>query len=52
MLGYARSDRVSEIERGIEQPSAAVRQLLQAYRDGYRPVDWPHRHDTTKGHDS
>jgi transcriptional regulator with XRE-family HTH domain len=51
MLGYARSDRVSEIERGIEQPSAAVRRLLQAYLDGYRPVDWPQRHDTTKGHD-
>ena len=52
MLGYARSDRVSEIERGIEQPSAAVRRLLQAYLDGYRPVDWPQRHDATGGRGS
>lgn len=50
MLGYARSDRVSEIERGIERPSVAVRRLLQAYLDGYRPADWPRsRHSLTRG---
>jgi DNA-binding transcriptional regulator YiaG len=52
MLGYARSDRVSEIERGIEQPSAAVRRLLQAYLDGYRPGDCPQRHNSTGGRGS
>jgi DNA-binding transcriptional regulator YiaG len=42
LLGYGDVARVSEIERGVRQPNAAVIRLLCAYLDGYRPQDWPH----------
>ena len=41
LLGYGDKGRVSELERGIERPGAAVLRLLRAYLDGYRPADWP-----------
>lgn len=41
LLGYADRARISEIEHGRRQPSAAVLLLLKAYLDGYRPADWP-----------
>ena len=42
MLGYGAKTRISEIENGKANPSAAVIRLLQAYVAGYRPTDWPH----------
>ena len=41
VLGYGRVQRVSELECGVRNPSAAVRLLLTAYLDGYRPAHWP-----------
>jgi len=41
LLGSAATSRVSEIERGIERPGAAVLLLLRAYLAGYRPDGWP-----------
>jgi len=41
LLGYALKDRVSELERGVRKPGAAVALLLRAYLAGYRPQDWP-----------
>jgi DNA-binding transcriptional regulator YiaG len=41
LLGYRDVTRVSELERGVRKPSAAVLRLLRAYLDGYRPPDWP-----------
>jgi DNA-binding XRE family transcriptional regulator len=43
LLGYSDVARVSELERGVRQPGAAVLRLLRAYLDGYRSRDWPHR---------
>ena len=37
-LGYPDKARVSELERGIRQPGAAVVLLLRAYLDGYRII--------------
>ena len=42
MLGYGAKTRISEIENGKANPSAAVIRLMRAYVDGYRPSDWPH----------
>lgn len=42
MLGYGAKTRISEIENGKANPSAAVIRLLHAYVAGYRPSDWPH----------
>ena len=47
LLGYGGKARISEIEAGARNPSAAVLRLLQAYLDGYRPADWP---ETVKIH--
>lgn len=41
LLGYGSRNRISEIEHGKRNPSAAVARLVQAYLDGYRPEDWP-----------
>jgi transcriptional regulator with XRE-family HTH domain len=41
LLGYGDAARVSELERGIRAPGAAVARLLRAYLEGYRPPDWP-----------
>jgi transcriptional regulator with XRE-family HTH domain len=41
LLGYADKSRVSEVERGVQAPGAAVVRLMQTYVDGYRPADWP-----------
>lgn len=41
LLGYADRSRISEIEHGRRNPSAAALLLLQAYLDGYRPANWP-----------
>ena len=41
MMGLASSDVVSKIERGAFPSGATVQRLLQAYIDGYRPIDWP-----------
>lgn len=41
LLGYAAPIRLSELERGVRSPSAAVERLLAAYLAGYRPPDWP-----------
>lgn len=45
VLGYGEGARmrVSELERGVRQPSESVVRLLRAYLDGYRPDDWPVR---------
>lgn len=41
VLGYVSQSKISDIERGVRRPSQAVSLLLQAYLDGYRPVQWP-----------
>ena len=41
VLGYGSAVRISEIEHGKMNPSAAVVRLMEAYRAGYRPDDWP-----------
>lgn len=41
LLGYGARNRISEIENGKKQISGAVALLIRAYRDGYRPPDWP-----------
>ena len=41
LLGYGAASRISEIETGARNPSAAALRLLHAYLDGYRPPDWP-----------
>jgi len=41
LLGYGAVQRIDEIERGARRPGMAVLRLLAAYRDGYRPADWP-----------
>jgi DNA-binding transcriptional regulator YiaG len=41
LLGFGSSQGVSNIERGVRNPGAAVALLMQAYLDGYRPADWP-----------
>lgn len=41
LLGYGAQARISDIERGVENPSKSVIRLLQAYVSGYRPDDWP-----------
>lgn len=41
LMGYGDKARVSEIERSARKPSAAAVRLLIAYKDGYRPNDWP-----------
>jgi DNA-binding transcriptional regulator YiaG len=41
LLGYGARSRISEIETGARNPSAAAARLLRAYLDGYRPSDWP-----------
>lgn len=41
MLGYGAKARISEIERGVRQPSGSAVRLIRAYLDGYRPTDWP-----------
>ncbi len=40
MLGYGNATRISEIENGHRNASAAVVLLLRAYIAGYRPSDW------------
>jgi len=40
VLGYGKPIRVSEIERGIRNPSQSAVRLVQAYLAGYRPEDW------------
>lgn len=45
MLGYSESahlrERVGRIERGLTRLSFSAERLVVAYRDGYRPADWP-----------
>ena len=41
LLGYGSATRISEIENGHRNASAAVVLLLRAYIAGYRPSDWP-----------
>jgi len=41
LVGYGAPSRISEIERGIERPSASVMMLLRIYLRGYRPPEWP-----------
>ena len=41
MLGYGANARISEIERGVRQPSGSALRLIRTYLDGYRPTDWP-----------
>lgn len=41
LLGYGAATRVSELANGVRPVPMAVERLLQAYVDGYRPVDWP-----------
>ena len=36
-----RGPTISEWERGARSPGDTSARLLQAYRDGYRPDDWP-----------
>jgi transcriptional regulator with XRE-family HTH domain len=48
LLGYSDVARVSELERGVRQPGAAVVRLLHAYLDGYRPENWPVRQQNTE----
>jgi transcriptional regulator with XRE-family HTH domain len=48
LLGYSDVSRVSELERGVRNPGAAVVRLLHAYLDGYRPPDWPVRQQNTE----
>lgn len=40
-MGYGDKMRISDIERGVRDPSPAAERLLQAYLDGYRPQGWP-----------
>ena len=40
-LGCDNQELLSQIERGLIEPSASMYRLLQAYIDGYRPTDWP-----------
>ena len=37
-LGYPDKQRVSDLERGVRQPGAAVVLLLRAYLAGYRVI--------------
>jgi transcriptional regulator with XRE-family HTH domain len=48
LLGYSNVARVSEIERGVRKPGAAVVRLLHAYLEGYRPENWPVRQQNTE----
>lgn len=41
LLGYAATPRISELERGVREPTAAALLLLAAYLAGYRPANWP-----------
>jgi transcriptional regulator with XRE-family HTH domain len=41
LLGCNSQDLLSQIERGLIEPSASMYRLLQAYASGYRPADWP-----------
>lgn len=41
VMGYSSNQRVSQIERGLRNPSPAAERLLRAYVAGYRPDDWP-----------
>ncbi len=41
VMGYSGPARISDIERGTRNPSAAAARLLRAYVAGYRPDDWP-----------
>ena len=41
VMGYGAPARIAELESGRRAPSAAAERLLAAYRDGYRPADWP-----------
>lgn len=38
-----RQETISRWERGLNAPEPASLRLLIAYRDGYRPKDWPSR---------
>lgn len=40
VMGYGAAPRIYEIEARDAVPPQAAR-LMQAYLDGYRPVDWP-----------
>jgi transcriptional regulator with XRE-family HTH domain len=48
LLGYSDVMRVSELERGVRKPGAAVVRLLHAYLEGYRPENWPVRQQNTE----
>jgi len=41
LLGYGSATRISEIENGHRNASAAVVLLLRAYIAGYQPSNWP-----------
>lgn len=41
VLGYGSATRISEIENGHRNASAAVVLLIRAYVAGYRPDGWP-----------
>ena len=40
VMGYSGQSAISRIEHGVTVPPLAER-LLQSYRWGYRPRDWP-----------
>lgn len=46
-LGYGRALRISEFERETNPRSVPdlLARLMIAYRDGYRPKDWPKSKD-------
>lgn len=44
ILGYTGENRyktVSSFERGVRPVPMHVEKLVTAYREGYRPADWP-----------
>lgn len=44
LLGYEGADirnMMSRLERGDRTIREPQRRLAEAYRDGYRPIDWP-----------
>ena len=43
VMGYCNQPVVSHIENSASDVPAQTARLMQAYLDGYRPLDWPTR---------